>query len=120
MEGQHAQNLWEAAIFPALSGFVLCAGVVLFAAWKPAPRPGPWIPLDRGRLIALVRRSAVLIAVGYATFLGIVLVYSEWLQHEDLGMETAWWSGLFLLGVALPVWALLTWAFDRWTRRRTS
>ena len=32
MEGQHAQNLFEAAIFPALSGFLLCFGVVLLTA----------------------------------------------------------------------------------------
>ena len=117
MEGQHAQNLWEAAIFPALSGFVLCAGLVLFAAWRPAPRPGPWIPLDRHRLMVLVRRSALLVAVGYGTFLVIVQFYSEWLQHEPNGFETAWWSGLFLLGVAIPIWAVLTWVRDRRARQ---
>jgi hypothetical protein len=116
MEGEHARNLWEAAILPALSGFVLCAGVVLFAAWRPAPRPGPWRPLDRARTRALVRGSALLIVAGWAAFMLIVLVYSEWLQHEALGMETAWWGGVFLLAIALPTWVVLTWAFDRRSR----
>ena len=117
MEGEHARNLWEAAVFPALSGFVLCAGVVLFAAWKPAPRPGRWVPLDRVRTRSLVRHSAGLICAGWAVFMLIVVVYSEWLQHEILGMETAWWGGLFLLGLALPTWVALTWAFDRRSRQ---
>jgi hypothetical protein len=120
VEGEHARNLWEAAVFPALSGFVLCAGVVLFAAWKPAPRPGPWVPLDRVRTRSLVRHSAGSICAGWAVFMLIVVIYSEWLQHETLGMETAWWGGLFLLGLALPTWTVFTWAYDRWSRRRRS
>lgn len=118
MEGEHARSVWEAAILPALSGFVLCAGVALFAAWRPAPRPGPWRRLDRARAGALVRGSALLIGAGWAAFMLIVLVYSEWLQHETLGMETAWWGGLFLLAIALPTWVVLTWAIDRRARRR--
>lgn len=119
MEGEHARDLWEAAIFPALSGFVLCTAVVLFAAWRPAPRPGPWRPLDRVRTRALVRGSALLIGGGWAAFMLIVLVYSEWLQHEALGIETAWWGGPFLLAVALPTWIVVTWAYDRrWRQPR--
>jgi glycerol uptake facilitator-like aquaporin len=118
MEGEHARNLWEAAIFPALSGFVLCTGVVLFAAWRPAARPGPWQPLDRVRTRSLVRHSAALVASGWAVFMLIVLVYSEWLQHEDPGMETARWSGLFLLAIAIPTWVVMTWAADRRARSR--
>jgi peptidoglycan/LPS O-acetylase OafA/YrhL len=118
MEGEHARNLWEAALLPALSGFVLVAGVVLFAAWKPARRPGPWRPLDRSRTRSLIRHSAALVATGWAVFMLIVLVFSEWLQHEEQGMETAWWSGLFLLALALPTWVAFTWVFDRHARHR--
>ena len=117
VEGEHATSLWEASILPAMSGFVLCAGVVLFAAWRPASRPGPWVPLDRARTRSLVRHSAALIGAGWAVFMLIVLVFSEWLQHEPLGMETAWWGGSFLLGLALPTWVALTWGYDRRSRQ---
>lgn len=118
MEGQHAQTLWEAAILPALSGFLLCAAAVLFAAWRPASPLEPWRPLNRGRLARLFRGSVILVGAGYGAFLLIVLIYSEWLQHEPNGLETAWWSGVFLLGVAVPVWAGLTWFLDRRVRRK--
>ena len=117
MEGEHAQSLLEAAIIPALAGFVLCLGVIAFTAWRPAPRPPAWTPLDRRRTALLTRRTLVLTAAGYAVFMLIVLVFSELLQHEPEGLSTAWWSAPFLLAVAVPVWALLTWAFDRHARR---
>jgi hypothetical protein len=113
MEAQHAQSIWEAAIIPALSGFLLCVGVILFSVWKPAPRLPAWRPLDAARRRLLVRRSAALVAMGYGTFLLIVLVYSELLQHEPEGLPLAWWSGLFLLACAVPVWIALTWIVDR-------
>ncbi|MGE5226033.1 MAG: DUF6256 family protein [Planctomycetaceae bacterium] len=118
MEGQHAQSLLEAAIVPALSGFALVVGVIAFTAWRPAPRPPAWAPLDRRRAALLVRRTAGLVLAGYAVFLLIVLVFSELLQHEPQGLPSAWWSGPFLLTIAVPVWVLLTWAFDRLARRR--
>ncbi len=117
MEGEHAQSLLEAAIIPALAGFLLCLGVILFTAWKPAPRPPVWTPLNRTRVRLLVRRTAGLTLAGYAVFLLIVLVFSELLQHEPEGLATAWWSAPFLLAIAVPVWAGLVWAFDRWHRR---
>jgi len=73
--------------------------------------------LDRARIRSLVRRSDGLISAGWAVFMLIIVIYSEWLQHETLGMETAWWGGLFLLGIALPTWVALTWAFDRRSRQ---
>lgn len=118
MEGQHAQSLLEAAIIPALAGFTLCLGVISFTAWKPAPRPPAWTPLDRRRAVLLARRTLGLTLAGYAAFLLIVLVFSELLQHEPQGLSSAWWSVLFLLAIALPVWIFLTWAFDRRARRR--
>lgn len=113
MEGAHAQSLLEAAIIPALSGFLLCLGVIVFSAWKPAPRPPAWTPLARAHVRLLIRRTLALAAAGYAVFLLIVLVFSELLQHEPEGLSTAWWSAPFLLGLTLPVWIGLTWAFDR-------
>ena len=118
MEGQHAQSVLEAAIVPALAGFALCLGVIAFTAWRPAPRPPTWTPLDRRRTAMLAPRTLALAGAGYAVFILIVLVFSELLQHEPEGLATAWWSALFLLAVALPVWAALTWAFDRHARRR--
>jgi hypothetical protein len=118
VEGQHAQSLLEAAIIPALAGLLLCLGVVAFTAWRPAPRPPAWTPLDRRRTALLARRSLGLTLAGYAVFMQIVLVFSELLQHEPQGLSSAWWSAPFLLAIALPVWIALTWAFDRRARRR--
>jgi peptidoglycan/LPS O-acetylase OafA/YrhL len=118
MEGEHAQTIWEAAIIPGLSGFLLCLGVVLFARRRPASRPPPWRPLDAERRRLLVRAVARLAAAGYATFLLIVLLYNDVLQHSPDGVPLAAWSGLFLLATAAPAWALLTWIEDRRSRRR--
>ena len=120
MEGAHAQSLLEAAIIPALSGFVLCLGVIAFSAWKPAPRPPSWTRLDRPHARLLIRRTLGFALAGYAVFMGIVLLFSELLQHEPEGLATAWWGAPFLLGLALPVWIGLTWAYDRHARSRRS
>lgn len=117
MEGEHAQSLLEAAIVPALAGFLVCLGVILFTAWKPAPRPPAWTPLNRARIRLLVSRTAGLALAGYAVFLLIVLVFSELLQHELEGLATAWWSAPFLLAIAVPIWVGMAWMFDRWHRR---
>jgi hypothetical protein len=118
MEGQNAQTIWEAAIIPALSGFLACLGVVLIAWLRPAPPLQPWRPLDAARRRSLVRSMMRLAAAGYAVFLIVVLLYNDVLQHAPQGVPLALWSGLFLLAVAAPVWALLTWLEDRRARRR--
>jgi hypothetical protein len=117
MEGQHAQTLAEAAIIPALSGFLLCLGVILFNAWHPVPRPGPWTPLTPGRRRRLIRDSVRLVAWGCLAFFGVVLVFSVILQHET-NAWSALWSAPFLLAITLPVWILLTRIADRRARHR--
>jgi hypothetical protein len=115
MEGQHAQNLLEAAIIPALSGFVLCLGVIAFAAWRPAPRPGPWRLLTPERRRRLLVRTTRLLLAGYLAFLAIVLVYSVMLQHEPQAVSAPW-GVPFLLAITFPIWVLLTWIADRLAR----
>jgi TRAP-type uncharacterized transport system fused permease subunit len=115
MEGQPGQSLMQAAIIPALSGFLLCLGLIGFAAWRPAPRPGPWRQLTPARRRRLLAHTARLLLAGYAAFLAIVLVYSVLLQHESEA-SSAPWGVLFLLAITLPVWALATWRVDRRAR----
>jgi hypothetical protein len=110
MEGQHAQSLFEAAIFPAVSGFVLCLGVILFTAWRPAPRPNAWRALTAERRRQLVIRTTRLVIAGFVACL--VLFYSVILQHEPEAVS-ALWGIPFLLALTLPSWLLLTWLADR-------
>jgi hypothetical protein len=115
VEGQHAQTLFEAAILPALSGFVLCLGFVVIGGLRPVGRPGPWSPLTRERRLLLVRSVARLALFGSVVFAAIVLCYSVLLQHEPRA-ESAAWGGLFLLGVAAVAWIALTAMVDRRSR----
>jgi hypothetical protein len=115
MEGQHAQTLAEAAIIPALSGFLLCLGVILFNAWHPVPRPGPWTPLTPDRRRRLIRDSVRLVAWGCLAFFGVVTVFSVILQHET-NAWSACWSAPFLLAITLPMWVALTRLADRRAR----
>ncbi len=107
----------EAAIIPALSGFLLCLGVILFNAWHPVPRPGPWTPLTPDRRRRLIRDSVRLVAWGCLAFFGVVTVFSVILQHET-NAWSAFWSALFLLAITLPMWVALTRLADRRARHR--
>jgi hypothetical protein len=107
MEGQYAQNVFEAAIIPAATGFVICASVLLGGVLRPVPRPHPWRPLAGRRRLAIAR-TLRLFGAGYLAFLLIVLVYSHLLQHEPTALSSAAWGAPFLMAITTPVWIGLT------------
>ncbi len=119
MEGQYAQNVFEAAIIPAVSGFLICASVLLGGVLRPVPRPRPWVPLAGRRRLAVIR-TLRLLAAGYLAFLTIVLLYSHLLQHEPTALSSAVWGAPFLMAITAPVWVGLTWAASLAARRRAA
>jgi hypothetical protein len=109
----------QAAVIPALTGFLLIMAMILLTRRRPVGRPAPWTPMDRARVRAMTRSVAGLALVGYAIFVAIVLLYSVLLQgkHDD-SLSTAVWGAPFLMAVAVPAFALFTWIADRAARRR--
>jgi hypothetical protein len=103
----------RSVVAPVLSAFLLCAALAIFAAWKPVPRPPPAARLSRANLRPFLLYIAGLAVGGYVAFLAVVFVFSTVIIGQEGALRNAAWSGLFLLAVAVPAFAVLSWAFGR-------
>lgn len=104
------------AIAPAGAAFALVAVVVVYGATHPAPRPPAPSRLTLGRLGAMLGYVALLGVGGYAVLLLVVLVFGLWLFGDARALRSAAWSGPFLLAVATPAFAALSWLEGRLRR----
>jgi len=103
----------RAVVVPVLSAFVFLAMVTIHAARRPAPRPMPAARLSGANLRPFLRYLATLAAGGYGAFLAVVFVFSTLIIGQEGALRSAAWSGLFLLAVAVPAFALLSRVFGR-------
>ncbi|HEX6231191.1 MAG TPA: DUF6256 family protein [Actinomycetota bacterium] len=106
---------WD-AIAPVAAAFALVAVLVLYGSAHPVPRPPTAPRLTVGRLGSLLRYVALLGAGGYAVVLLVVLVFSMWLLGDPGALRSAAWGTPFLLAVATPVFAALSWLEGRLRR----
>jgi hypothetical protein len=103
---------WD-AIAPVAAAFALVATIVAFGATHPVPpTPGPSRLTPRG-LASMLRYVALLGVGGYAVVLLVVLVFHVWLLGDAGALRSAAWSVPFLLSVAAPVFAALSWLESR-------
>lgn len=105
-------------VAPVLSAYALFVVLALYAARHPVARPPRSEPLTARTLARFLRYVAALEAGGYVVMLVVVLVFGVVIVGGDGELWSAAWSGLFLLAVATPVFALLSWAEGRWHRPR--
>jgi len=105
-------------IAPVVSAYALFVVLALYAVRHPVPRPPPSEPLTARTLGRFLRYVGVMEAGGYVVLLTVVLVFGVVIIGDDGELSSAAWGGLFLLAVATPVFALLSWAEGRWRRPR--
>jgi len=103
-------------IAPVVSAYALFVSLALYAARHPVPRPPRAEPLTARTLGRFFRYVGALEAGGYVVLLLVVLVFGVGIVGDDGSLSSAAWGGLFLLAVATPVFALLSWAEGRWRR----
>jgi len=106
---------WD-AIAPCAAAFALVATIVVYGASHPAPRPPRPPRLTGQRLGSMLAYLALLGVGGYAVVLLVVLVFSVWLLGDTRALRSAAWSAPFLLAVAAPVFAALSWLEGRLRR----
>jgi hypothetical protein len=99
-----------------VAAFALVALIVLYGASHPVPKPPPASPLTIPDLWRLLRYLAVLGAGGFVVMMTVVLVFSVWLLGDTRALGSAAWSAPFLLAVATPVFAALSWLEGRLRR----
>ena len=105
-------------VAPVLSSYALFVVLAIYAARHPVARPPRSEPLTARTLGRFLRYVGVMEAGGYVVLLAVVLVFGVVIVGGDGELSSAAWSGLFLLAVATPVFALLSWAENRWRRSR--
>jgi hypothetical protein len=102
---------------PVAAAFALCVAMLAYASAHPVVRPTASRPVrSRADLHAMLRCLAVTAAGGYAALLAIVLVFGVLIVGDRGALRSAGWSAMFLLGVATPVFVVLSWAFGRRSR----
>lgn len=105
-------------VVPVLSAYALFILLAIYAARHPVPRPPRSEPLTVRTLGRFLRHVGIMEAGGYVVLLAVVLVFGVVIMGGDGEHSSAAGSGLFLLAVATPVFALLSWAEGRWRRPR--
>jgi len=105
-------------VVPVLSAYAVFILLAIYAARHPVPRPPSSEPLTARTLGPFLRYVGVMEAGGYVVLLAVVLVFGVVIVGGDGELSSAAWSGLFLLAVATPVFALMSWAEGRWRRPR--
>lgn len=105
-------------VVPVLSAYGLFVVLAIYAARHPVPRPPRSEPLTARTLGPFLRYVGVTEAGAYVVLLAVVLVFGVVIIGDDGELSSAAWGGLFLLAVATPVFALLSWAEGRWRRPR--
>ena len=101
-----------------IAAFALSAVVVLVAARRPAPRPAGPTPLTVRALPGFLRYLVVLAVGGYGALLVIALVFGVLIVGDRRSLRDAALWGSFLIAVAVPVFASLTWLEGRLRRHR--
>jgi hypothetical protein len=101
-------------VIPIVSGYVVLAGVVVYAARHPeAARPGDASEGWRESF----RLVAVTVGGGFVVFVSIVLVFHTWIVGQRGALRSALHGGAFLALVCACTFVALS-AAEASTRRR--
>ena len=96
-------EILRTVVVPVLAGYALLAAVVVYA-WRH-PEAGRRRPSFEGWGPRL-RLIAVTVVGGYASFLGIVVVFHVWVVGQRGALRSAIRGGGFLVGVCAAAFAV--------------
>ncbi|MGQ0670523.1 MAG: DUF6256 family protein [Actinomycetota bacterium] len=104
-------------VVPLVATYALFLGVVWYWGRHPVPRPNRRDVMTRPSWSRWILELLLTLAGGYLLFLAIVLVFHVAIAGQEGALRSAVTGGSFLaFGVALPAFALLSWAVGRLSR----